>query len=382
LVGWPNTGHAGEFENLAAKGVCLGSSPKNLWEKEMELDRVALYRKMLTCRRIEKAIARLWQEGRISGEMHLGIGEEGINAGVLDHLGDGDAVALDHRGTAGMVLRGVDPAAIVKECMGAADGLCGGMGGHMHLYSKEHLVASSGIVGAAGPTACGFAIAHQHLRPGKVAVAFFGEAAMNQGMLMESMNLAAVWELPVLFVCRDNGMAITTPSASVTGGDLEDRARALGVLAKSVDGADVETVWYAAGELIDRARGGRGPAFLRATCVRPEGHFLGDPLVRIARRPLAELKPRVGPLVSAATSTESASMVKRAASLGRIASILGRVARTQFGYGQDPVLRLRRRLTIASGALETLENEVEQLVKNAVGKALRSTRTQEQGMVP
>jgi acetoin:2,6-dichlorophenolindophenol oxidoreductase subunit alpha len=348
----------------------------------MEPDRVALYRKMLTCRRIEEAIAGLWQEGRISGEMHLGIGEEGINAGVLDHLGDGDAVALDHRGTAGMVLRGVDPAAIVKECMGAVDGLCGGMGGHMHLYSKEHLAASSGIVGAAGPTACGFALAHQHLRPGKVAVAFFGEAAMNQGMLMESMNLAAVWELPVLFVCRDNGMAITTPSPSVTGGDLVERARGLGVLGKSVDGADVETVWYAAGELIDRARGGRGPAFLRATCVRPEGHFLGDPLIRIARSPLAELKPRIGPLVSATTSTKSASLPKRVASLGRITSILGRVARTQFGFGHDAVVRLRKRLTITSRALVKLEMEVEQLVNDAVEEALRSARTSGQGMVP
>ena len=187
----------------------------------MDLDSVALYRKMLTCRRFEEAIAVLWHEGRISGEMHLGIGEEGINAGVLDHLGDDDAVALDHRGTAGMVLRGVDLAAIAKECIGAADGLCGGMGGHMHLFSKGHLAASSGIVGAAGPTACGFALAAQHLRPGTVAAAFFGEAAMNQGMLMEAMNLAAAWELPVLFVCRDNGIAITTASASVTGGDLE-----------------------------------------------------------------------------------------------------------------------------------------------------------------
>lgn len=338
----------------------------------MELDRVALYRKMLTCRRLEEAIAGLWHEGRISGEMHLGIGEEGINAGVLDHLGVGDAVALDHRGTAGMVLRGVDLAAIVKECIGAADGLCGGMGGHMHLYSKEHLSASSGIVGAAGPAACGFALAAQHLRPGKVAVAFFGEAAMNQGMLMESMNLAAAWELPVLFVCRDNGIAITTASASVTGGDLEERARGLGVLGRKIDGADVEIVWRAAGEMIDRARGGRGPAFLRATCVRPEGHFLGDPLIRIARRPLAELKPRIGPLISATTSSEGASIAQRIASLGKITAMLGRTARTQLGPAHDPVLQLRKRLAITSDALAELEHQVELIVKGAVEKALLS----------
>lgn len=338
----------------------------------MALDKVALYRKMLTCRRIEEAIARLWHEGRVSGEMHLGVGEEGINVGVLDHLGDGDAVALDHRGTAGMILRGVDLAAIIKECMGAADGLCGGMGGHMHLYSKDHLAAASGIVGAAGPAACGFALAAQQLRPGKVAVAFFGESAMNQGMLMEAMNLAAVWELPVLFVCRDNGMAITTVSASVTGGDLEERVRGLGVPGSKVDGADVERVWQTAGAMIDRARGGRGPAFLWATCVRPEGHFLGDPLIRIARKPLAELKPRVSLLASATTGSGGASAGQRVASLGNIAAMLGRAVRIQLGPAHDPVLRLRKRLAMASDTLAELEHEVEHIVRTAVENALRS----------
>ena len=339
------------------------------------MDRVALYRKMLTCRRVEEAVAGLWYEGRISGEMHLGIGEEGINAGVLDHFGDGDAVALDHRGTAGMVLRGVDLAALIKECIGAADGLCGGMGGHMHLYSKAHLAASSGIVGASGPTACGFALAAQQLRTGKVAAAFFGEGAMNQGMLMEAMNLAATWDLPVLFVCRDNGIAITTHSASVTGGDLEKRAQSLGVPGKTVDGADAEHVWRTAGEMIDRARGGRGPSFLKATCVRPEGHFLGDPLIRIVRKPLAELKPRMGPLASATVSAEGSTIAQRISSLGRITGMLGRTARMQLGSARDPVMRLRKRLTITSEALTELEQEVDLMVARAVEKALHQDPT-------
>jgi TPP-dependent pyruvate/acetoin dehydrogenase alpha subunit len=345
----------------------------------VEPDRVALYRKMLTCRRVEEAIAVLWKEGRISGEMHLGIGEEGINAGVLDHLVDGDAVALDHRGTAGMILRGVELAALIKECLGFPGGLCGGMGGHMHLYSKERLLASSGIVGAAGPAACGFALAAQHLRPGRIAVAFFGEAAMNQGMLMEAMNLAAAWELPVLFVCRDNGMAITTPSAAVTGGDLEERARGLGIPGTTVDGADVESVWRTAGGMIDRARGGRGPAFLRATCVRPEGHFLGDPLLRIARRPLAELKPRLAPIVSAATASGGAPVGQRVAGLGEVASLLGRVARTQLGSARDPVARLRKSLAIASDALAKVESEVDVVVRKAVEDALRPATESQEG---
>ena len=335
-------------------------------------DRVGLYRKMLACRRLEEAIAGLWHEGRISGEMHLGIGEEGINAGVLDHLVEGDAVALDHRGTAGMLLRGVDPAALVAECLGAPAGLCGGAGGHMHLFSKEHLAASSGIVGSSGPAACGFAYAAQLLRPGRVAVAFFGEAAMNQGMLMEALNLATVWELPVLFVCRDNGMAIATPSASMTGGDLLDRARGLGVPAESVDGSEVESVWRAAGRSLERARRGRGPGFLHATCVRPEGHFLGDPLVRIARRPVVELRERAGPLAAAATSTAGASLTARAANLRRIGAAMGRAAWSQIGPGRDPLARLRPRVALSADALAALEREVEREVAGAVERALGS----------
>lgn len=343
----------------------------------MDAQAIGLYRKMLTCRRAEEAIAALWHEGRISGEMHLGIGEEGINVGVLDHLGDGDAVALDHRGTAGMMLRGVELSAIVKECLGASDGLCGGMGGHMHLYSPERLTACSGIVGAAGPTACGFALALQYMRPGKVAAAFFGEGAMNQGMLMEAMNLAAAWELPLVFVCRDNGISITTDSRSVTGGDLDERAKGLGLDGRRVEGADVHAVWNAAGELIDRARSGRGPGFLRATCVRPEGHFLGDPMVRIVRRPAAEMRRRIRPLLAATTSLEGGNIPERAAGLGSIVSILGRVARTQLGHAHDPVLRLRKRLSISSEALATLEREVEQTVAHSVEEAIRPARDTE-----
>jgi len=205
-----------------------------------------LYRQMYKSRRFEEAVTELWNDGHISAEMHLSKGEEGIVAGVVDHVTDGDALALEHRGTAPLVMRGVDLALLIKEFMGLEDGLCRGMGGHMHLFSPEHLAASSGIVGASGPAACGFAFAAQHLRPGKVAVAFFGEGAMNQGMLMESMNLASAWSLPVIFVCKDNGMAITTPSNEVTGGDLLKRARGLGTHAISVDGTDVNAVWRAA----------------------------------------------------------------------------------------------------------------------------------------
>lgn len=335
----------------------------------MRPDSVRLYELMLTSRRLEEEISRLWHEGRISGEMHLGIGEEGIVAGVLDHLEDGDAIAGDHRSTPAFVMRGVDPTAIAAECLGSVAGLGGGMGGHMHLLSRDHLAASSGIVGCSGPLACGFALAHQHLRPGAVAVAFFGEGAMNQGMLMESLNLAGCWRLPVVFVCKDNGMAITTPSERVTSGDLPTRVRGFGIPAVEVDGADVEAVWGAAEEAILRARRGGGPGYLHASCVRPEGHFLGDPLKRIVRRPVRELSSKVGPLTRSVTSRAGAGVGSRAGGLAGIGGMLGRAAAM---VGRDPLARQRKRLRTQRAEVERVEAAVEETVTRAVAEAVAS----------
>jgi len=337
----------------------------------MQPNAEALYRQMYKSRRFEEAVTVLWNDGQISAEMHLNKGEEAIVAGVLDHITEGDALALEHRGTAPMVMRGVDLALLIKEFMGLEDGLCRGMGGHMHLFSPDHLAASSGIVGASGPAACGFAFAAQHLRPDKAAVAFFGEGAMNQGMLMESINLAAAWSLPVIFVCKDNGMAITTQSNKVTGGDLLIRAQGLGAHAVSVDGTDVDEVWRAARDAFLRAREGNGPTFLHATCVRPEGHFLGDPLLRIVRKPVHELKSKVAPLMKAAT-TGGSSLSERAASLGSIMGMLGRAQKTQKQMASDPVERQRQRLSISDADRDELEREVDEEVQAAVSSALRS----------
>jgi len=160
-----------------------------------------LYELMLRSRTFENAVKQLWEDGLISGEMHLGTGEEAICAAIVAQLQPGDALALDHRATPPLLMRGVDPLLLLSEFMGKPDGLCSGAGGHMHLFSPQHLAASSGIVGASAPAAVGFALAALRLRPGTLAVAFFGEGAINQGMLLEAFNLAAVWKLPVLFVC-------------------------------------------------------------------------------------------------------------------------------------------------------------------------------------
>ena len=336
----------------------------------MEPDSVALYRQMLRSRRFEEAVSQLWHEGRISAEMHLNIGEEAIIAGVVDQLIDGDAMAIDYRPTAPLVMRGADLVSLLYEFMGNEEGLCRGMGGHMHLFSPELLVASSGIVGASGPAACGFAFANQHLRPNNVAVAFFGEAAMNQGMLMESINLAAAWSLPVLFVCKDNGMGVTTPSKKTTGGDLCIRAQGLGAHAVSVDGTDVDAVWHEARKAIERARKGHGPSFLHATCVRPDGHLLGDPLLRILDKPGNALTGRVGPLMKAATGGGS-SLGNRAASLGAIMEMFGKARQMRKPGQRDPLTKQGKRLSDTDRT--TVETAVDEEVASAVQTATRST---------
>ena len=172
-------------------------------------DLLSLYEGMLKSRMFEKAVTSLWNEGKILGEMHLSMGEEAIVAGIVGHLTEGDSMALDHRGTAALVMRGVDLTLLLKEFLGRPDGLCRGWGGHMHLFSKAHMAASSGIVGAAGPAASGFGLAAKHLRPGKVAIAFFGEGAMPKTEKSLSVNgksyaLDISPDIPLLWVLREH----------------------------------------------------------------------------------------------------------------------------------------------------------------------------------
>jgi len=336
--------------------------PPDLWQ---------LYALMHKSRRFEEAVTRLWNEGLISGEMHLGTGEEAIAAGIVSQLRPGDAMALDHRGTPPLLMRGVDPLAILRELLGRHDGLCRGQGGHMHLFSKDHLAASSGIVGAGGPAAAGFALAAQYLRPGAIAVAFFGEGAVNQGMLMEAMNLASAWKLPALFVCKDDSWAITTPSGTVTGGALGDRVRGLGLNYVEVDGRDVAKVWEAAGTVIDRARSGQGPTFLHARCVHLEGHFLGYQLIRALRDPWHEMPAIAIPLLRSMLASGGAPVRERLAGLKMVmASTSDTLRDPRQDPANDPLVHTRRVLAPEAARLEALETDNEQEVARIVALAL------------
>lgn len=337
----------------------------------MQPDLWSLYALMLKSRLFEEAIAKLWNDGLISGEMHLGTGEEAIITGVVNHLREGDALAIDHRGTSPLLVRGVDPVLILREVLGHPEGLCGGNGGHMHLFSKEHLAASSGIVGATGPTAVGFALAAQYLRPGTIAVAFFGEGAMNQGMLMESMSLASVWNLPVLFVCKDDGWSITTKSAKVTGGDLLERARGLGVSAVEADGLDVSAMWEVAYYAIERARSDHGPTFLHARCIHLEGHFLGYQQIRIIRDPLRQLPEISVPLAQSFIKLKGASLRDRITGLRAIISaVLSTVRDPRRKPTNDPIHRARIILQSEEGRLLELEDEIEEEINHLLAFVL------------
>ena len=333
----------------------------------MPIDLWCLYRQMLRSRLFEEAVAKFWEKGLISGEMHMSLGEEAITAGVLDHMIEGDALALDHRGTAPMLMYGVDPVSLLRELMGCPDGLCGGMGGHMHLFSRQHIAASSGIVGASGPAATGFGLAAQVLRPGNIAVGFFGEGAANQGMLMEAINLAAIWALPVIFVCKDNDWAITTSSHETYRGSLVERARSYGLKAIEVDGSNVEAVWDAAGKAISEARTGNGATFLHAHCVHLEGHFLGDPYYRVARHPMRELWHMSIPLIRSFLHPRGAYLRERIDAMRSILLTMQAALRDYSSQEKgDPLTRTRLKLQSDPERLRSTEEDIRREIREAV----------------
>jgi pyruvate dehydrogenase E1 component alpha subunit len=322
---------------------------------------------MCRIRYVEQAATELWQAGLISGEMHTGAGEEALVAGVLAHVRDGDALAVDYRSTGAFVARGVEPVAILRELIGDERGLDGGRAGHMHLMSREHLAAASGIVGAPAPLACGFGLAAELSGADRITVAFFGDGAVNEGMVMESLNLAVVWRLPVVFVCKDNRWAVTTRSRDVTGAGIRRRAEGFGLRVISVDGTDVVAVWRAADRAIRRARSGRGPVFLLARVERIEGHFLGDPLLRVAtdRRGFGA---EVAPLLAAIRAPAGAPVAVRVHSVGSLVRTIAAAALSGLRRGRDPLVRARRLLPPA------VASAIEQEQRAEIEAALRAMR--------
>jgi 2-oxoisovalerate dehydrogenase E1 component len=237
----------------------------------------ALHRVMLTIRRTEEQLVKLYAAGKIYGGVHTYIGEEAVAAGVCAHLRPDDTVFSTHRGHGHALAKGIPPRELVAELLGRATGCAGGRGGSMHLFRPDAgFMGSSGIVGASIGLAAGSAYAARLSKTDRVSVAFFGDGATNNGAFHEGINMAAAWGLPVLFVCENNLYATEVPYAAVTRNPHPaSRAAAYGLPGVAVDGNDVQAVHEAAGEAVRRARSGGGPTLLECRTYRTRAHAEG-----------------------------------------------------------------------------------------------------------
>lgn len=237
-----------------------------------------LYRTMRRIRSFEENVAELYVRGESAGSMlHLSIGEEGAAAGVCAAMQPQDSFTTHHRGHGIFLARGAEPDRMMAEIGGKEAGYCRGKGGSMHIADMTlgHLGANA-IVGGGIPHVVGAGLSYKRLKTNAVSVAFFGDGAMQQGVLYESMNMAALWDLPVLFVCINNQYGMGTRIDRATRNiAFEKRAEAFGLNAEMVDGEDVEAVFHAAQGLVDAARGGK-PGFMTVSCFRFFGHGRKD----------------------------------------------------------------------------------------------------------
>ena len=244
-------------------------------DREMLL---GMYERMVQIRTFEDAAGKNFAAGLVPGFVHLYAGEEAVAVGVCSHLSDKDYITSTHRGHGHCIAKGVDIPGMVAELMGKATGVCKGKGGSMHIADVgKGMLGANGIVGGGIPLACGAALTAKTLGTGGVAVCFFGDGASNQGTFHEGLNLAAIWKLPVVFVCENNGYAEATPVAyHCAATDIATRAGAYEIPGIVVDGLDLFAVYEAAGEAIARARRGEGPTLIEAKTYRFYGHFQGD----------------------------------------------------------------------------------------------------------
>ena len=236
-----------------------------------------IYRRMLLIRGFEDLVQSLFLAGEVYGTTHLYSGQEAIATGVASVLEERDRVAATYRGHGHALAIGVDPQKLLDEMLGRATGINGGRAGSMNVTSPDdRLIGSFGIVGGSIAAATGAALALKRTTGG-VAVAYFGDGAMNQGYVFECLNFAQVFRLPIVLVCENNGYGEYTPFRSVTAGEIRARAEVMGVTAETIDGMSVWTVREAAHTAVAHARAGDGPVFVEALTYRFVGHSRSDP---------------------------------------------------------------------------------------------------------
>lgn len=243
------------------------------------MNRLDICRTMVRIRRFEEKTESLFLAGRLPGFVHLSIGQEAVAAGVCAHLAPEDYITSTHRGHGHAIAKGVDPAAMMAELYGKRTGACRGKGGSMHIFDYGlGMLGANGIVGGGLSIAAGAGLAIRLLGERRIAACFFGDGAVSRGPFHESLNLCALWALPVLFVVEQNAYASTTAYAEAHAfSSVAAFARGYSIESAAVDGNDVDAVCAAAGSLIDRVRAGGGPCLLEALTYRIKGHYVGDP---------------------------------------------------------------------------------------------------------
>lgn len=281
------------------------------------LDKAGLlkaYRTMRTIREFEERLHADFAKGDIPGFVHLYAGEEAAGTGIMMHLEDKDRIASTHRGHGHCIAKGVDPKEMMAEIYGKISGSCRGKGGSMHIADlSKGMMGANGILGAGAPLVCGAALAAKYRGDGGVAISFVGDGASNQGTFLESLNLAAVWNLPAIFVVENNGYAESTSrDYAVAVDSYVDRAAGFGLPGVTVDGLDFFAVYEAAGEIIRRAREGGGPALLECKMIRMYGHFEGDQQTYRAKGEIEDIRANKDCLKMFSQRVTEAGVVSRA----------------------------------------------------------------------
>jgi TPP-dependent pyruvate/acetoin dehydrogenase alpha subunit len=294
---------------------------------------IELYARMALIRAFETRVSELYRDGEIPGFVHTSLGQEAVAVGVCAALRDDDYLATTHRGHGHCLAKGADVDGMMAELFAKQTGLCRGKGGSMHVADPARgILGANAIVGASIPLAVGAGLTSKLLGQGRTAVAFFGEGAANQGAFHEAVNLAAIWRLPVLFVCENNVYSEFSDSRRMSRlPSIAERTKAYGIDATVVDGNDVSRVRDESVSAVERCRSGDGPVLLEAETYRWQGHYEGDP------QPYK--------------SAEEAAAWKQ----------------------RDPLVLARRRLlgeqAATDGRLDSLESDARSTVEEAVGRA-------------
>jgi pyruvate dehydrogenase E1 component alpha subunit len=255
---------------------------------------IALLRRMWLIRAFEEKVSALYAERQIVGLLHLGIGQEAVAVGALSLLRDDDLVYGGHRSHGHAIAKGADINKLMAEIAGRATGYCGGKGGSMHIVAKEcGFITATGVVGGTIPLALGAAFAAKERKKRQLAMVFFGDGAGQSGPFHESLNIASLWQLPVIFVCENNGYAEFTPLSAHTKIErLAQHAKTYAIPADTVDGNDLFAVREVMSQAVDQCRAGKGPAFVECLTQRMRGHYEGDPAKYRELSQLAEWKKK------------------------------------------------------------------------------------------